>query len=313
MAEKNQIGTALVAAYIRGYHAIHDTPKIFNDFLANRFLSEKERILIEKQFIKLHQSAIPAGAPSFPDQEATLSWFMQSIAGSPLILARSRYAEDLLAEAVRQGVQQYVILGAGMDTFAYRQPEMLEQIRVFEVDHPATQAFKRSRLEELGWEQPAQLHFVAMDFIKENPAEALEHSGYDPQAPSFFSWLGVTFYLPREPVFNTFQAMARVAPAGSMIVFDYLDADAFVPEKAAIRVKGMLGLAQQGGGVPMQTGFEPSTLAEDLAHLGLHLHQDLCPFDIQERYFRERTDNYYACEHVHYACAMVKPGRENYE
>ncbi|MHB1043431.1 MAG: class I SAM-dependent methyltransferase [Eubacteriales bacterium] len=83
-----------------------------------------------------------------------------------------------------------MILGAGMDTFAFRRPELVKQLQVFEVDHPATQVFKRRRLTELGWEHPAQLHFIPVDFTQESLAPALTRSSYDPQAPSFFSWLG---------------------------------------------------------------------------------------------------------------------------
>ena len=110
-----------------------------------------------------------------------------------MTLGRSRYTEDSLEKAVEQGVKQYVILGAGFDTFAFRCPEILEKLQVYEVDHPATQAFKRSRLAEAGWELPPQLHFVPVDFEQESLAEALTRSSYDPQAPSFFSWLGVTY------------------------------------------------------------------------------------------------------------------------
>ncbi len=99
--------------------------------------------------------------------------------GLSSVLCRARYSEDNLKEAVKQGMQQYVILGAGMDTFAFRHPELLEQLQVFEVDHPATQAFKRQRIAELGWEKPSNLHFVTVDFTQENLATALKRSSYD--------------------------------------------------------------------------------------------------------------------------------------
>lgn len=118
---------------------------------------------------------------------------MQRWTGLSLVVSRARYAIDCLEEAVRQGVKQYVILGAGMDTFAFRRPEMLEQLQVFEVDHPAKQDSKRHRLAELGWKQPAQLHFVPVDFTQENLATALTRTSYDPQKLSFFT-LRKTFY-----------------------------------------------------------------------------------------------------------------------
>lgn len=304
MNEK-QIGTALLSAYIRGYHAEYDTPKIFDDFLAFLFLSQEERALIEKQLAAVLQSVNPELASSFPDRASALKWFMQASAGSPLILGRARYAEDSLEESLRKGIKQYVILGAGLDTFAFRRLELVEQLQVFEVDHPVMQAFKRRRLAELGWKHPAQLHFIPMDFTQDNLATALKRSPYTPQALSFFNWLGVTYYLPRDIVFSILRTIAELAPAGSMVIFDYLDSDAFVPEKVAPRVQGMLWLAQRDG-VPWITGFDPSILAADLKPIGLHLSEDLSPSEIQERYFTGREDNYQACEHLHFAYAVVE-------
>jgi len=125
-----------------------------------------------------------------------------------------------------------VILGAGMDTFAFRQPEMMEHLEVFEVDHPATQEFKLHRLAELGWEHPAKLHFIPIDFTKESLVTALgSSSSYDSKATTLFSWLGGIPYLTQEEVFTTLRSITEIAPAGSTIVFDYFDADVFIPEK----------------------------------------------------------------------------------
>ncbi len=303
--EENQVNLgALAAAYYRAYHAIHDDPKIFYDYLANRLITEGERVFLERLFTQLFESIDPASAAPCPEQTTALAQSMRAIPFPPIALSRNRYAEDSLKMAVRHGVRQYVNLGAGMDTFAFRCPEMLEQLQVFEVDHPATQYFKRRRIAELGWEQPAQLHFVPVDFTQEDLATALTHSSYDPQTLSFFSWLGVTFYLPREAVFATLRAFANVAPAGSTIVFDYLDTDAFIPGKAAPRVQSAIEKLQQVG-EPWITGFDPTTLATDFARLGLRFHENLNPSDIQERYFKGLTDGYYACEHVHFAWAVV--------
>ena len=152
----------------------------------------------------------------------------------PSSLAGRADAEDLLEEAVRQQeVKQYVILGAGLDTFAWRRPDLLARLQVFEIDHPATQADKRQRLQAISRENPRQLHFLPVDFSQEDLAAALKRSAFDPQAPSFFSWLGVTYYLTRDAVCATWRAIAEVAPAGSVVIFDYLDTDAFVPGRVA--------------------------------------------------------------------------------
>lgn len=302
--EENQVSRmAMFAAYIRGYHAEHDAPKVFNDFLANHLLGEEERAAFDQQMIESVRRFNPASAEAFPNQAAIVAWVMQGMGAPPIVLSRARYNEDSLEEAVRQGVKQYVILGAGLDTFVFRRPELLEQLQVYEVDHPATQAFKRRRLAELGWEIPAQLHFVPVDFTKESLAAALTRSSYDPQDLTFFSWLGVTYYLPREAVFATLHAIADIAPNGSKVIFDYYDTEAYIPEKASPRVQIGLKVVQQMG-EPMKAGFDPLTLAADLAPLGLRVQEDLSPWDIQFRYFMGRTDHYHALEHAHIACVV---------
>ncbi|PKM82767.1 MAG: SAM-dependent methyltransferase [Firmicutes bacterium HGW-Firmicutes-14] len=298
--EKGQISRmALYNAFVRGYHAAHDTPRIFDDFLAYQLLTKEERISIEESWLK------NLDVEAFPDRERALAWLMQVIAGSPMTLSRARYVEDSLELAVRQGVRQYVILGAGMDTFAFRRPEMLEQLRVFEIDHPAMQAFKYKRIMELGWKIPGQLHFIPVDFTQDNLGEVLMGPSYDPRALTFFNWLGVTYYLPRNVVFSMLRNITGIAPAGSTVIFDYLDTDAFIPEKAAPRIRALVSSTRQVG-EPMITGFDPLTLDAELEPLGLRLYEDLSPWDIQIRYFMGRTDHYHAAEHTHFANAVVE-------
>ncbi len=305
METKQFSKTAIGTAFMRAYHATHDHPKIFDDFLAHRLISEEGHRHIETRHIELFKRLDPERAASCPDQASALACWMQTFAPLPVILGRARYAEDILEEAVRQReVKQYVILGAGMDTFAFRRPDLLERLQVFEVDHPATQAHKRRRLLEIGEEPPAQLHFVPVDFSQEDLAAALKRSSFDPQAQTCFSWLGVTYYLTHEAVCATWRAIAKVAPADSAVIFDYLDTDAFVPGRVAKRVQIMMDNVRQVG-EPMITGFDPATLAADLAPLGLSLHEDLGPSDIEARFFAGRTDDYHASEHVHFAWAVV--------
>ena len=304
MEEKQVSKMAVGNTYLRGYHATYDVPKIFDDFLAFQFFTEEERSYHEELFLTALQNMDPARAASFPDQAAALAWFVRGT-GLPLVVSRARYAEDSLEEAIRQGTKQCVILGAGTDTFAFRRKELVGQLQVFEVDHPATQDYKRRRLAELGWDIPANLHFVPIDFRHDNLASVLKCASFDSQALSFFSWLGVTYYLTRDEVFATLRAIVDISPPGSMVIFDYLDTDAFDPEKASPFVLAL----QQGTkqiGEPIKAGFDPAALAADLAGLGLRLIENLSPTNIEERYFQGRTDNYHALKHFHYACAVVK-------
>jgi len=299
--------TAMMVAYMRAYHAMHDTPKIFDDFLAYNLIPEEKRAIIEQHLVEYYLNLNKElndskHTTSLSDQITTSTHFMQAINN---VISRARYTEDTLEEAVRQGVGQYVILGAGLDTFAFRQPEMMKYLEVFEIDHPATQEFKLNRLTELGWEHPAKLHFIPIDFTKESLVTALTRSSsYDPNVKSFFSWFGVTPYLTQEEVFATLRSIAEVTPASSTIAFDYFDTDAFVPGKMYPQMQKTLEFLQKIDEQMKNNGFNPSRLAEDLTTLGFHLHENLSPADIEERYLKERPNGH--LEYVHFVCAVTE-------
>ncbi|MGE5390835.1 MAG: class I SAM-dependent methyltransferase [Deltaproteobacteria bacterium] len=322
---------ALIIAWCRAYHAEHDCPKIFDDYLAGSLLTEEERANFEKMIFRTMKVTYCIGsgktvfsilrflypqhlrrtfeamAPRDWDQVSSpasaVHCYMHATGGLALAVSRARYTEDCLLEAVGEGVGQYVILGAGMDTFAFRCPELLEKLQVYEVDHPVTQAVKRQRLTDLGWNIPQELHFVPVDLTRQRLDEALKNSPYDSKSLGFFNWLGVTYYLPRKTVFDTLQTVAAIAPKGSTIIFDYLDPDAYDHAKVAPRGQWLL-LSLVGA--KARSGFDPSTLSQDLAMLGLRLKDNLSPSDIESRYFQGHPCNYHAQEHVHFACAVVE-------
>jgi methyltransferase (TIGR00027 family) len=302
--EQNRVSiTALVTAYARVYHATHDNPKVFDDFLAPQLFTEQEVAFFAKNVAMGLSFFDPELAATCLDEASTLACVMR-LQSAPVTLSRSRYTEESLEKAVADGVEQYVILGAGLDTFAFRRPDLLDKIQVFELDHPTTQADKRRRIAEAGWEQPAALHWVPADFSNQDLATALRNSTYDPRKMSFFSWLGVTYYLTREQVNDTLRAVAGLAPSGTPIVFDYYEADAFVPERAGKIVKRVQEIVKHAG-EPMKMGFEPRTLSAELAALGWRLVENLGPDDIQERFFAGRTDGYHAFEQTYFARAVV--------
>lgn len=280
---ENQVSlTAFMTALIRAYHAQHGDPKVFDDFLAYNLIPQDKRELIEQILPK----------------EALLQ--------ATNAISRARYTEDLLQQAVCEGVKQYVILGAGMDTFAFRRPELVEQLQVIEVDHPDTQDFKRRRIAELGWVQPEQLHFIPIDFVKENLAKTLIRSAtFNPMIKSFFSLLGVTMYLSTEEVFSVLRSVHDAAPVGSIVVFDYYDVQEFITEKASVNLK-MKEEMMQKLGEPMKTGFEPSKLDIVISELGFRLYENLSPTGIEERYFRFGKNRYHAHQNVYFACAVIE-------
>ncbi|MCT4621603.1 MAG: class I SAM-dependent methyltransferase [Marinisporobacter sp.] len=295
--------TAIVSAFGRAYHALYEEPKIFNDYLARQLIKDEEFSNISKNMAEGIKFFNPKEAHLYPDKESALKWVVQNQI-APIPLARSRYAEDMLENGIKLGVKQYVILGAGFDTFAFRKFKELNKIKVFEVDHPATQELKLKRIKELGWEIDENIKYVPVDFSKGNFKKFLLDSGYNPNELSFFSWLGVTYYLRKEEIHNMLKNIVSMAPKGSSLVFDYADEDIFYPEKTSARVNAMVGMAKMAG-EPMKTGYTYSDIESDFEKNGLLIYEHLSPKDIEERYFRGRTDYYHAFENINYALAVV--------
>ncbi len=295
--------TALISAFGRVHHAKNDSNRIFDDSLAEQLFASEELVGVGQMLAGAIGVVDPEAAATKPDGQTALALVMRA-QSTPITLSRARYTEDLLEKAVRGGVGQYVILGAGYDTIAHRRLDLMRTLRVFELDHPATQAEKLRRIERAGWAKTEGLEYVAVDLAAESLPDAMGRSTYDPQVPAFFSWLGVTYYLTRETVFGTLRSVASLACAGSMVVFDYVDPDAFDPAKASVRMQRMQFMVQRSG-EPLKTGLDPETLASDLGGVGLRLTEELGPASIQARYFEGRDDGYRAFEHVHFAAAVA--------
>ena len=200
--------------------------------------------------------------------------------------ARSRYAEDQLARAIERGVRQYVVLGAGLDTYAYRSRPA--PVRVFEVDHPAVQAWKRIRLKESGIAIPDSLTFVPVDFEQQSLEQALPANGFQMSQPAFFSWLGVVMYLTMEALTSTLRFIAA-RPAGSGVAFDYILAPSAMSPLMRARQE-QLASAVARLGEPFQSSFVPADLERLLRQLGFHDLDDLGPEEIDRRYFGNRED-----------------------
>ena len=202
---------------------------------------------------------------------------------------RSRFAEDELARAIAGGANQYVILGAGLDTFAYRNPYAAGSLRVFEVDFPATQAWKRKRLREGGIAIPDSLTFAPVDFERQSLADGLAAAGFDRGRISFFSWLGVTMYLTPEAMDATLSFLASL-PAGSGLVFDYA-----VPRESLDWVGRIffdrIASRVAAAGEPFRLFFDPGTLAKKLTATGFRSLEDLGSAELNARYFAGRKDN----------------------
>ncbi|MGM9927751.1 MAG: class I SAM-dependent methyltransferase [Bacillus sp. (in: firmicutes)] len=294
--------TAKISAFARAYHSLMDEPKIFDDFLADEWLTDEEYAQISQYMADGITFFDPERAKDFSTKEEALKWVVQTQL-APTPLARAKFCEDMLKNAMTFGTKQYIILGAGLDTFAFRFSSLLEQLDVFEVDHPNTQNFKRQMMDELDWIKPEHLHFVPMDFSKDDFVEAFKSTPFDQKKISFFSLLGVSYYLTKEEFMHILKGVAAIAPKGSSIVFDYGDEHLFDAETK--RVQNMVAMAAQSG-EPMKSCFSYRELESFLEEAGFLIYEHLTPKDIEERYFQHRTDYFHAFENIHYCLAVLQ-------
>jgi methyltransferase (TIGR00027 family) len=276
--------TALGAAAYRAAHQVLDKPVVFADPLAIRILGEAGAAALERQL----------------DPDEAQSWRRLRA----FIAARSRFTEEALAEAVRNGIRQFVVLGAGLDTFAYRNPYG-PRLTVFEVDHPATQAFKRAQLAAARIDVPPSLSFVPVDFERESLIAALRTAGFRRRDPALFSWLGVTMYPERARVLETLADVARGAGPGTNIIFDYARPPASVGD-AAVRARYEALIARHAAlGEPWRSLFDPPELDAALRRAGFAAVRDWDQAALNARYFAGRADGLEVAATAHLIEARV--------
>ncbi|MGA8731203.1 MAG: class I SAM-dependent methyltransferase [Terracidiphilus sp.] len=254
--------TALRVAIRRAAHQVIDNPRVLDDPIAVRLLGPG--------FARDMERAMHPVARDF----------------RAFMAARSRYVEDQLAKAVARGVNRYVILGAGLDTFAYRNP--FPTLRVFEVDFPATQEWKRRMLQEAGIAAPASLTFVPLDFEHKALADGLAEAGFSDDVAAFFGWLGVVPYLTLDAFRSTLNVVAKL-PAGTGISFDY----AFAPETLSPQrrlIFEVLSARVAAAGEPFKLFFTPEQMESELRHAGFEDIEQQDSGHLNELYFRDRSD-----------------------
>lgn len=223
------------------------------------------------------------------------------IAPSPL--CRAAYTERSLKTAALTGTKQYVILGAGLDTFAFREKDFISKHMVFEADHPLTQADKIERVSRADWKMPEGLSFVPVDFTKDSLAERLLASGFDTSRKTFFSWLGVTYYLTTEAIGKTLAELSGICAKGSPLVFDCPDEGFFASDVR--RVKNTIMMAAAGG-EPMRSAFSYNELEKLLERHGFLIYEFMTPDDIQRDIIDSVGADMKAFEHVNYCLAVKK-------
>ena len=251
--------TARGAATYRALHQTLDQAAIFHDPFALAILDEEARASLDAM------AADPALRPM-----------------RLFVSARSRFSEDWLSASVARGARQVVVLGAGLDTFALRNPYAGEGVRVFEVDFPATQAWKRDRLREAAIEMPTSLIFAPVDFERESLGDGLAKSGFRADEPAFFQWLGVVPYLTRQAIAETLGFIARI-PA-SAVVFDYAEPFENYPVERRDQIMAVAERAAARG-EPWLSLFDPAEIAGLLRGKGFSSIEDLGLATLSDRYY----------------------------
>ena len=280
--------TALTAAAARAAHLIVDNePVIFADTLAQAMLGERAEELLS--YHRAHGThPVLAGARA-------------------QVTCRSRYAEDRLADAIGRGIRQYVLLGAGLDSFAYRSP-LAGGVRVFEVDHPATQEYKRRVREVAGGDggTAGGVRFVAADFGRDSLGEALRRAGFDAGQPALVSWLGVTMYLDESAIEATVAVLGGFAP-GTEVVVDYM-LPAGMRDAAGRMYADLVGQAAAEWGEPWRSVFAPRAMAALLARHGFGPARDVGQRDMIPAAAWDRSDALRPAELSRIAHAAIPSG-----
>jgi methyltransferase (TIGR00027 family) len=261
--------TALTAAAARAAHLIVDSaPAIFADTLAEKLLGDQAEELLG--YHRAHGGHIVLSS------------------ARTQVLCRSRYTEDRLAESVRRGVRQYVILGAGLDTFAYRS-NPADQVRVFEVDHPATQQWKRQRLSAAKVPVPEGVAYISVDFEADSLVDRLVDGGFDLSRPAFVSWLGVTMYLTHAAIAETLAAVGRFA-SGTEIIVDYMVPENLRDTNGRTYVELVMPVAAQSG-EPWLTFLTPHEVSALLTGQGFERIAHVRQRDMLDAALWDRSDS----------------------
>ncbi len=300
MIDMRESITAKLCSFARAYHSNFGKHKIFDDYLAYDLMgkSEYDEIgqLIENKF----------DTSAFDDKYSFDGKRVYPLVNryiTPIPISRIAFAEKELLRFVKEkGKCQYVICGAGMDTFAFRNEN--HDIHIFELDHPDTQRFKLERIKQLEWNIPKNVRYVSVDFSKDDMTKALKKAGLQTNVPTFFSILGVTYYLTL-PVFEeTLEKTNRISAVGSRLVFDFPDETTF--EKRKNKRAYELAQITDKLGEPMQHGFTTEEIRHAVARNGFSVIRHETPKIIQKTYFENRADGQSAFENIHFILAEKK-------
>ena len=270
--------TALLCALARAVHTHAKSEKIFEDEFALDFVGLKEY----RHARNLARRFLPAKnskPKEYPAKELIEQYFL------PIILPRNRFAEDIVEAKQKTGDVQYVLLGAGLDTFALRNKS--QNVDVFELDLYETQVFKIERTRELFKKKHPKVHFVEIDFNKDSITSRLANAGYNPKIRSVFSILGVSYYIPIDIFFKTVAQISQIAAPNSVVVFDYYEKERNSTDNTT-KISHLKQIAAECGEY-MVDGYDPAQVDDLARKSGIKFCHDLSPKDIDNAYFKSST------------------------
>ena len=294
MVNERESVTAKICAFVRAWHSNKARQKIYDDYLAYDMLGKEEYDSI----YELISSGLD-GSQKFSreDTEQIITEYF-----APIPLSRIHFSESRLADFAREnGKVQYVICGAGSDTFSFRNDN--DDIEIFEIDHPDTQRYKLEKIRKLEWNIRSNVHFVPVDFEKERMRDKLLEAGFDPAKKTFFSILGVTYYLTLDVFTDTLGQMAELSALGSGLVFDYPIKTGAFPR----RVERLEKMTEALGEV-MRGGYDYNEVSRALYSLGFQIDTYMPPEKVQREYFDGRQDDLKAFENVSLISATYTAG-----
>lgn len=297
--------TAMSTSRMRAIHTRRDPQPVLNDPWGDQLVPASMLVAAVAQ----RDPASNSDTGDISEEElASLSDdFMRASPAFTNVIIRARYTEDALSAAIARGTRQYVLIGAGFDSYALRIPPQEKDVAVIEIDHPATQSLKKQRISECGLAVPDNVHFVAADLAREGLENALARSTFNSAEPAFFAWLGVTMYLTREANMTTLESIANCSALGSELVFSYIDQKMFEPAGAPqTALFDDLEKTVRSLGEPFISGFDPASLAAVLSDVGLELEEDLNEFQMVERYDPEGRNGLKPADRSHVARVRVR-------
>lgn len=270
--------TALVSAFARAYHFQNSSVRIFSDPAAEKLLTPMEFTAIAQQMA----GGIEFFNPAFTgDSDGALLWIVNNVLG-PLPLGRSAFAERALEQAVSAGAEQYLILGAGLDSFSYRQPCWAEPLEIFELDLQPQLAEKKTRLERAGLAYPENVSYIEADFRNKNWADGLKKNRhFTSEKISFCSLLGVAWYLAPEEFAGILRCLAALLPQGSSLVFDY--PNEFTNASGGSTQKQELLV--ESAGVRKLPAYSYRELESLLSDYGFLIYEHFGPAEMEQQYF----------------------------